>query len=202
MRQARIERATNETKIELILDLDGGEREIKSGSGFFDHMLTLFSAHANIGLKLNCDGDTEVDFHHSCEDIGIALGQAFNQALGDKVGINRYGNIILPMDEALILCAMDISGRGFLSYDVPLRASRLEDGGEQDTPKVGIFDCELIEEFFFAFTRTANVTLHIKRLDGRNTHHIIEGVFKAFGRVVREAVAVVGGALPSTKGVL
>ncbi len=202
MREANVVRNTNETKINLTLNLDGGKKSIKSGSGFFDHMLTLFSSHANFGFNLVCDGDTEVDFHHSCEDIGIALGQAFNIAIGDKVGINRYGSIILPMDETLVLCALDISGRGYLNYDVQLQATRLEDGGELCAPKVGVFDCELIEEFFLAFTRTANVTLHIKKLDGKNTHHILEGVFKAFGRVMREACAVVGGVLPSTKGVL
>lgn len=202
MRNASIERNTKETAIKLSLDLEGGEVQVKSGSGFFDHMMTLFAHHAQIGLFLTCDGDVEVDFHHSCEDIGIVLGEAVKTALGDKNGINRYGSIILPMDEALVLCAVDLGGRSMLRYDVPLRASRLEDGGAEDKPKVGVFDCELVEEFFTAFCRSAGANLHIRKLDGSNTHHILEGVFKAFGRALREAVKVVGGGLPSTKGVL
>lgn len=202
MRKAEIERNTKETKIKVGLCLDGGEVKIESGSGYFNHMLTLFASHAGFGLEVFCDGDVEVDFHHSCEDIGIALGQAFNAAIGNKVGINRYGNMILPMDETLVLCALDLSGRSYLNYYVPLVASRLEDNGEETAPKVGVFDCELVEEFFLAFTRTANVTLHIKKLDGRNTHHILEGVFKAFGRAMKDACRIVGDELPSTKGVL
>ena len=202
MRNALIERQTKETLVTLSLCLDGGSADVKTGSGFFDHMLTLFSSHASIGLTVRCKGDVEVDFHHSVEDVGIVLGQALKASLGDKKGVNRYGSIILPMDETLILCALDLSGRSYLSYDVPLNATRLTDDGDDLNPKVGAFDCELCEEFFLALTRTADITLHIKKLDGRNTHHILEGVFKAFGRALKEAVKVTGNDLPSTKGVL
>lgn len=205
MRTAQIIRDTNETKIKIALDLDGGEVGIKSGNGFFDHMLNLFASHAQIGLKLVCDGDVEVDFHHSAEDIGIALGTAFKSALGDRKGICRYGDVILPMDEALILCSLDFSNRSFLSYDVTTRATKLSDDGEERSAVVGDFDTELVEEFFMAFVRNAGLTLHIKMLDGKNTHHIIECVFKAFAVATRKAVALDEKNLdkiPSTKGSL
>ena len=202
MRVATVKRTTKETDISLSLCLAGGAVNVRSGSGFFDHMLTLFACHGNFGLDLLCVGDVDVDFHHSVEDIGIVLGEAFKTALGDKVGINRYGNFLLPMDEALVLVALDLSGRSYLNYDVPLRATRLEDDGDEQNPKVGVFDCELVEEFFLAFTRAADVTLHVKKLDGKNTHHVLEAVFKGFGRAMKQAVQVTGNDLPSTKGVL
>ena len=195
MRKAEIKRKTAETDIELILDLDGsGKAEIDTGVGFLDHMLTLFSGHSRFDLKVSCKGDTQVDDHHSTEDIGIALGSAFAQALGDKKGINRYGSMLLPMDEALVLCAVDISGRSLLRFSMDLPSK-----------KVGSFDTELVEEFFTAFARSAGLTLHIRQLDGYNTHHIIEAAFKGFGRALKQAVTEdpsLGGALPSTKGVL
>ena len=195
MREAVIERKTAETDIRLRLALDGsGTGEIESGIGFLDHMLTLFARHGRFDLSLTCKGDTKVDGHHSAEDIGICLGQAFREALGDKKGINRYGDIILPMDEALILAAVDISGRAHLSCDLQIPAR-----------KVGTFDTELTEEFWAAFVRSAAVTLHIRQLAGRNSHHIIEGVFKAVARTLRKAADVdpaLEGALPSTKGLL
>ena len=195
MRTARISRKTNETDITLSLDLDGtGKSEINSGVGFLDHMLTLFSRHGRFDLKLRCDGDTYVDDHHSVEDIGIALGQAFASALGEKRGILRYGSCILPMDESLILTAVDISGRPHLVYDLSI-----------PTQKVGSFDTELTEEFFWGFARNAGVTLHIKQLEGKNSHHIIEGAFKSFGRTMKQAVAIDPqfiDEIPSTKGVL
>ena len=189
--KAEIKRKTFETDIHLIL---GEKSEISTGVGFLDHMLTLFSRHANIPLFVKCVGDTQVDAHHTTEDIGIALGQAFCDYLGDKKGIARYGSIALPMDEALILASVDISGRGALYYDV--------DGLCE---KVGDFDSELSEEFFIAFAREAGITLHIKKLAGRNTHHIIEGTFKAVARAIRQAVKIdpdEEGRVPSTKGVL
>ena len=195
MRTAEINRKTNETDIRLKIDLDGtGKSVIQSGVGFLDHMLTLFARHGRYDLTLNCDGDTYVDDHHSVEDIGIALGQAFSQALGDKRGIIRYGSFILPMDESLILTAVDISGRAHLNYDLHI-----------PTQKVGTFDTELTEEFFLGFVRNANLTLHIKQLEGKNSHHIIEGAFKSFGRSMKQAVAVDAqfkDEIPSTKGVL
>ena len=195
MRTAEINRKTNETDIRLSLNLDGsGKSEINTGVGFLDHMLTLFARHGRFDLKLNCDGDTYVDDHHSVEDIGIALGQAFGQALGDKRGIVRYGSFILPMDETLILTAVDISGRSYLNYDLHI-----------PTEKVGTFDTELAEEFFLGFVRNANLTLHIKQLEGKNSHHIIEGTFKSFGRTMKQAVAIdeaFRDEIPSTKGVL
>ncbi len=195
MRSYEIKRTTKETDILLSLNLDGkGESNIKSGNGFMDHMLTLFARHGGFDLNVVCNGDTEVDFHHSAEDIGICLGKALNSALGDMKGIYRYGHIILPMDEALILAAVDISGRSLLSLDLPLPSSR-----------VGDFDTELVEEFFEAFVRNAGITLHIKELSGSNTHHIIEGCFKAVGRVLKAAVAIDAAnadKIPSTKGVL
>lgn len=195
MRSAEINRKTNETDIRLRLDLDGtGKSEIDSGVGFLDHMLTLFARHGRFDLTLHCDGDTYVDDHHSVEDIGIALGQAFEKALGEKRGIIRYGSFILPMDESLILTAVDISGRAHLNYDLQI-----------PTQKVGTFDTELTEEFFLGFVRNANLTLHIKQLEGKNSHHVIEGAFKSFGRSMKQAVAVdtaFKDEIPSTKGVL
>ena len=195
MREAQIARATAETDVTLNLNLDGtGNSEIDSGCGFLNHMLTLFARHGRLDLTLRCRGDNDVDDHHSVEDIGICMGQAFARALGDCRGIRRYAHSILPMDEALVLVAVDLSGRGSLTMDLPLGAQ-----------KVGAFDTELVEEFFTAFTRSAGVTLHIRLLAGSNTHHIIEAVFKAFGRVMREAVSIdtqYAQEIPSTKGVL
>jgi imidazoleglycerol-phosphate dehydratase len=195
MRTSDIIRKTNETDITLKLNLDGsGNSKIDSGCGFLNHMLTLFAKHGRFDLEVYCKGDIEVDFHHTVEDIGIALGQAFCEALGDKRGIIRYGNTILPMDEALILSAVDISGRGYLSY-----------GLEIPCPTVGDFDTELCEEFWLAFTREANLTLHIKQLDGKNSHHIIEGAFKSVARSLKTAVSLdkdFADEIPSTKGVL
>lgn len=195
MREATIRRETAETKIALSLRLDGaGESEIQSGVGFLDHMLTLLARHGGFDLRLRCEGDTQVDDHHSVEDIGICLGQAFKTALGDRAGVRRYGQRLLPMDEALILAAVDLSGRGGCYYAL-----------EVPTEKVGSFDTELAEEFFIAFAREAGVTLHLRQLAGKNSHHILEGGFKAVGRALREAVERdprEGGRVPSTKGVL
>ena len=195
MRTAEIARKTAETDIKLKLDIDGkGEGTISTGVGFLDHMLTLFSRHGRFDLSVSCKGDTWVDDHHSVEDIGIVLGQAFREALGEKKGIYRYGDIILPMDEALILVSVDISGRGMLCYRADFR-----------TEKIGTFDTQLVEEFFIAFASNAGITLHIKQLDGRNSHHIAEAMFKAVGRVLRKAVdedPAAKGQIPSTKGVL
>ena len=195
MRTAEIKRNTAETQIELSLNIDGkGKSEINTGCGFLDHMLTLFAKHGRFDLNVKCTGDTDVDYHHTVEDIGIALGSAFSTALGDKKGIVRYGNMILPMDEALILSAVDISGRAYLGYDLGALAE-----------KVGDFDTELVEEFWFGFVRNARVTLHIKKLDGANTHHIIEGAFKSAARSFKAAAAIDGefaDEIPSTKGVL
>lgn len=195
LRTAEIIRNTAETKIKLALSLDGsGKSEINSGCGFLDHMLTLFARHGNFDLKVSCEGDTYVDYHHTVEDIGIALGRAFSEAIGDKRGIYRYGNMLLPMDEALILSAVDISGRGMLVYDLDI-----------PTVKVGDFDTELSEEFWLGFVREAAVTLHIKQLSGKNSHHIIEGAFKSVGRALRAAVKIDpdnANEIPSTKGVL
>ena len=195
MRQAEIARKTAETDIKLKLTLDGtGVSEIDSGCGFLDHMLTLFAKHGRFDLYLVCKGDTQVDFHHSAEDIGICLGKAFAEALGDKKGIKRYGFFILPMDEALVLSALDFSGRCYLNFDA-----------EMPTARVGDFDTELVEEFWWAFVRNADCTLHIKEFEGKNTHHIIEGIFKCAARSMREAVSIDECAkdeIPSTKGVL
>ncbi len=195
MRNAEIIRNTNETKIALTLELDGsGKSEISSGCPFLDHMLTLFAAHGRFDLKLTCNGDTEVDYHHTVEDIGIALGDALRAALGDKRGIKRYGYMILPMDETLILTALDISGRSLLNY-----------GLNVPTQKVGDFDTELVEEFFLGFVRHAELTLHIKQIDGKNSHHIIEGAFKSFARSLSAAVSLDAARpndIPSTKGLL
>lgn len=195
MRKGEIKRKTAETDIELSLALDGtGKSNIYTGSGFLDHMLTLFAAHGRFDLNVSCKGDTNVDFHHSVEDVGICLGKAFSDAIGDCKGIKRYGNMILPMDESLVLCALDVSGRAYLNYDVSITAE-----------KIGDFDTELIEEFFFAFVRNSGVTLHIKQLDGKNAHHIAEAAFKAFARALRQAVEIdiqSKDEIPSTKGVL
>jgi imidazoleglycerol-phosphate dehydratase len=195
MRTSTIKRNTEETKIELTLNLDGkGESKIDTGCGFFDHMLTLFSKHSKIDLDVTCKGDVNVDYHHTVEDIGIVLGKALLEALGDKKGINRYADTILPMDESLILTAIDISGRSYLGFDVTFPSE-----------KIGDFDTELVEEFFMALTRCAEITLHIKKMAGENSHHIAEGIFKSFARSLREAVALdenFKDQLPSTKGVL
>ena len=195
MRTASIDRKTNETDIKMTLNLDGeGSSTVDTGCGFLDHMLTLFAKHGRFDLTVNCKGDTEVDYHHTAEDIGIVLGQCFKTALGDKKGIIRYGNMILPMDEALILSAVDISGRSFLKCTF-----------FGLTEKVGDFDTELVEEFFMAFVRNAEMTLHIKQFDGENTHHIIEGTFKSVARSLKDAVSIdprFANEIPSTKGVL
>lgn len=195
MRTSEIMRKTAETDIALSINLDGkGNSNIDTGCGFLDHMLVLFSKHGRFDLNVKCQGDIEVDFHHTTEDIAIALGQAFSEALADKKGIARYGHSILPMDEALIMCAVDISGRGHLSYNLEIPAQ-----------KVGDFDTELVEEFFIAFVRNSDITLHIKTLDGSNSHHIIEGAFKCFARTLRQAVGIdkdFADEIPSTKGVL
>ncbi len=195
MRQSEIIRKTAETDINLTLCLDGeGKGDIDTGCGFLDHMLTLFSRHGSFDLNVKCIGDTQVDYHHTAEDIAICLGDAFKKALGDMKGITRYGSFILPMDESLILTAVDISGRSFLGYDLSI-----------PTEKVGDFDTELTREFFEAFVRHAGVTLHIKQLSGYNSHHIIEGTFKSFARTIKQAVAIDEknkDKIPSTKGVL
>ncbi len=195
MRKAEIKRKTAETDIKLKLCLDGkGNSKINSGVGFFDHMLTLFAKHGRFDLDVTCKGDINVDYHHTVEDIGICLGQAFTDALGDKKGIVRYGNFILPMDEALILTAIDLSGRTMLVKELDIKAN-----------KVGDFDTELLEEFLLAFSRSANCTLHVRQLSGSNAHHIIEGVFKCLARALKQAVSLDKDFLdevPSTKGVL
>lgn len=195
MREAQIKRKTNETDITLSLNLDGsGKGTIDTGCGFFDHMLTLFSRHARFDMDVKCNGDVQVDYHHTVEDVGIALGDAFKNAIGDMKGITRYGSTILPMDETLILSAVDISGRSFLVCDLPTQS-----------PSVGDFDCELVKEFFTAFSRHANVTLHVKEIYGENTHHVLEGAFKSVARSLATAVKInpdYKDEIPSTKGVL
>ena len=193
MRTYELTRKTAETDIFLSLNLDGtGKSSIDTGCGFLNHMLTLFAAHGKFDLTVKCAGDTDVDDHHSVEDIGIVLGQAFQAALGDKRGITRYGSFLLPMDEALIQTAVDISGRSCLCY-----------GLEIPTEKIGTFDTELVEEFFFAFTRNCPMSLHIRQLAGKNSHHIVEGAFKSVARSLKAAVAQDGtNDIPSTKGVL
>ena len=195
MRTAEIIRNTNETQIELNLNLDGtGKAEIDTGCGFLDHMLTLFASHGSFDLYVKCKGDTWVDFHHTAEDVAISLGKAFEKALGDKCGITRYGNMILPMDEALILSAIDFSGRAYLGYELDIPSA-----------KVGDFDTELCAEFWLGFTREAKCTLHINQLAGANSHHIIEGAFKSVARVMKQAVTIDeknADKIPSTKGVL
>ena len=195
MRKGEINRTTAETNIALSIELDGtGKSEISTGCGFLDHMLTLFASHGRFDLSVSCKGDVDVDYHHSVEDIGICLGKAFAEAIGNCKGIKRYGNMMLPMDESLVLCALDVSGRAYLNYGLDIKAE-----------KIGDFDTELIEEFFLAFVRNANITLHIKQLDGKNAHHIAEAAFKAFARALRQAVEIDEKAqneIPSTKGVL
>ena len=196
IRTAKISRKTAETDISVSLNIDGGKvyNEIDTGCGFLDHMLTLFAKHGRFDLSVVCKGDTEVDYHHTVEDIGICMGQAFADAAGDKKGIVRYGNMILPMDEALILSAVDLSGRSFLAYDVDITAA-----------KVGDFDTELVEEFWLGFVRNADCDLHIRQLAGSNSHHIIEGMFKSVARSMREALSIdpeAADEIPSTKGVL
>lgn len=195
MRTSEIKRKTGETDICLTLNLDGtGKNDINTGCGFLDHMLTLFSKHGGFDISLFCKGDINVDYHHTTEDIGICLGKAFSEALGEKRGIKRYGSFILPMDEALIMTAVDLSGRCFLAFNA-----------DMPTEKVGDFDTELTEEFFWGFVRNAECTLHIKKLAGLNSHHIIEGIFKSAARSLKEAVcidATLSDEIPSTKGVL
>lgn len=195
MRTAKLRRTTGETDVAVVLDLDGtGKSEISTGCGFLDHMLTLFARHGRFDLTVQAKGDTWVDDHHTVEDVGITLGDAFAKALGEKRGVTRYGSTILPMDEALILTAVDLSGRGLLCYDLAI-----------PTEKVGTFDTQLAGEFFAAFARRADLTLHVKQLAGANSHHIIEGAFKSLARSLRTAAAIdpaAAGEVPSTKGVL
>ena len=195
MRKSVVSRKTSETDIRLLLNLDGtGKNSIHTGIGFFNHMLEIFSRHSRIDLDIECDGDTHVDAHHSVEDIGICLGSAFLEAIGEGRGITRYSDVILPMDEALVLCAIDVSGRGDLNLDVILP--------EQ---VIGTMDVGLLEEFLAAFIRKAGITVHIKMLAGKNTHHILEACFKAFARALRTAIKIdpdLAGEIPSTKGIL
>ena len=190
-RTATINRRTNETDIALTLSLDGGAAEISTGIGFFDHMLAQLARHGGFGITLKCLGDLEVDGHHTVEDTGLALGEALREALGDKRGIERYGQAVIPMDEALVLCAADLSGRPCLRYSAEIPAGR-----------VGDFDTELVREFMQAFCNSGMFALHIRQLDGVNSHHIIEAMFKALARALKAAVAVTGEDLPSTKGAL
>ena len=195
MREVSLERNTNETQIELTLNLDGaGRYQVDTGCGFLNHMLELFARHGRFNLVLTCHGDVEVDYHHTAEDIGIALGQAFAKALGDMRGICRYGSFYLPMDEALVLCAVDLSGRGGYYEDLAI-----------PTEKIGSFDSQLVYEFMEAFAVNARLTLHLRKLAGRNSHHIAEGAFKALARALREAVSIdpeFQDEIPSTKGTL
>lgn len=195
MRTAEITRNTLETQINIKINLDSKENTcINTGCAFLNHMLTLFSKHSGIGINVECIGDIDVDYHHTVEDIGICLGTALKNALGDKKGIVRYGNFILPMDEALILSAIDLSGRGILSYDLNI-----------PTEKVGDFDTELVEEFFYGFVRNCECALHIKKLNGTNSHHIIEGAFKSVAKSIKQAISIDlenANEIPSTKGVL
>lgn len=195
MRTANIERNTKETRIQLSLDLDGtGKADISTGCGFLDHMLELFARHGDLDLTVTCHGDTQVDYHHSVEDIGICLGKAFTEALGNKRGITRYGQFLLPMDETLVLCACDLSGRDYLGWAVELPAA-----------KVGDFDTELAKEFWLAFVRNCPASIHIRQIAGENTHHILEAVFKGMGRTLKMAAAMDpkhADEIPSTKGVL
>jgi imidazoleglycerol-phosphate dehydratase len=195
MRKSVISRKTSETDIRMLINLDGtGRNSIHTGIGFFNHMLEIFSRHSRIDLEIECDGDTHVDAHHTVEDIGICLGTAFAEAIGEGRGITRYSDVILPMDEALVLCAIDVSGRGDLNLDVKLTEHM-----------VGTMDTGLLEEFLSAFIRKAGITVHIKMLSGKNTHHILEACFKAFARALRAAIKIdpdFAGEIPSTKGIL
>lgn len=191
MRSAQIRRTTRETDISLSLCLDGGEAGIQTGIGFFDHMLTTLAVHANFGLTVSCQGDLAVDCHHTVEDTGIVLGQAFAQAVGDRSGIARYGSFFIPMDEALALCAVDISGRPYLVFDCDFSSGR-----------IGEFDTQMAEEFFRAFAMNAGLTLHLKLLYGKNDHHKAEALFKALAHALAAAAAPTGGAVLSTKGML
>ena len=195
MRRKKIVRETKETNIVLALEIDGtGAYEINTGCGFLNHMLELFARHGRFDLAVECDGDTDVDYHHTTEDIGITLGKAFRESLGDKRGIYRYGSMLMPMDETLILCAIDLSGRCHVQFDVDIPAQ-----------KVGDFDTELVKEFILGMARELGMTIHVKMLSGENTHHIIEGIFKAMARALRAACAIeeeYADEIPSTKGVL
>lgn len=195
MRRAEIARNTAETSIQVALNLDGmGRYDNRTGVGFLNHMLDLFARHGRFDLTVRCEGDTWVDDHHSVEDVGIVLGMAFDRALGERRGIARYGSMILPMDEALMLCAVDLSGRGILGWQVAI-----------PTEKIGSFDTQLVKEFYLAFTRTLGATIHLKQLAGENSHHIVEAMFKGMGRALAQAVALdprLGDEIPSTKGVL
>jgi len=195
VRETEYSRRTSETNISLTLVIEGsGKYDIHSGCGFLDHMLELFTRHGRFDLKLTCEGDTQVDYHHTTEDIGICLGEAFARALGEKRGISRYGSMLLPMDEALILCAVDLSGRDLLIYDAVL-----------PTAKVGDFDTELVEDFMLGFSRTLRATIHIRQISGKNSHHIIEAMFKALGHAMKGAAAIdpeFAEEIPSTKGIL
>ena len=195
MRRSEIKRSTKETEIELSLELDGtGKSDIETGCGFLNHMLTLFASHGKFDLTVKCRGDYEVDFHHTVEDVGICLGLAFAEALGEKRGINRYGSMILPMDEALVITAVDFSGRAYLGWNVEIEAQ-----------KVGDFDTELAEEFWLGFTRNAECTVHFREFSGRNAHHIIECAFKSAARSISQAVRInaeYADEIPSTKGVI
>ncbi|MDX9871580.1 MAG: imidazoleglycerol-phosphate dehydratase HisB [Clostridia bacterium] len=192
MRKGSVVRSTNETDINLELSLEGdGALQGKSGIGFFDHMLTLFCKHSGFGLTLQASGDTGVDFHHTVEDLGLCLGEAYLRALGDKAGISRYASLFLPMDEALVLCAVDISGRPGLYFEI-----------EFTCEKIGEFDTELVREFWLAFANTAKITIHLKQMAGLNSHHVAEAVFKGMGRALKAAAEISGGGIPSSKGVL
>lgn len=195
MRKAMMQRTTTETDISLLLQLDGtGLCKVQTGCGFLDHMMELFAKHGRFDIELTCKGDTHVDYHHTVEDVGISLGRAFSEALGDRKGICRYGNFLLPMDEALILAVLDISGRGFLAYDLAIPSQ-----------KIGDFDTELVQEFFVAFARELGATIHLRQLAGTNSHHIAEGAFKGFARALAQAVAIDAAApdeIPSTKGTI
>lgn len=207
VRASNISRVTGETDINLKLNIDGtGKYNVSTGIGFLNHMLELFARHGRFDISLECRGDTEVDFHHSVEDIGIVLGQAFKQALGEKRGIRRYGSMILPMDESLILVALDISGRSYLVYCVDFKSMKVFDTDSQEQQMiVGAFDTELVEEFLVAFSRELGLTLHVKKIHGSNTHHIIEGIFKGLARSMKEACEIeenFKNEIPSTKGAL
>lgn len=207
MRTSVIKRQTKETKIHLELNVDGrGAYEISTGIGFFNHMLELFTRHGRFDMKLSCEGDIDVDFHHTVEDVGIVMGQAFKEALGSKKGIRRYGSMFLPMDETLVLVSMDISGRSYLVYDVEFNSMKVFDGDEKERPAMaGAFDSELVEEFMVAFSRELGLTLHIKKIHGSNTHHIIEAIFKGLARALQRACDIdekFKEEIPSTKGAL